>query len=353
MRKYVLWITGSVLLGLAVWYFLKPSVYDIQVPEKPAVAELLNREYISPGAEHAYHLPAGTWDSFTHTDGLAIVRVNKQERLLTLKVNPGALPLQMLSIWQHGTAYRQVFETRATQQKDSASFIPYHGKMRFYSPGDSARYTGVFKENHEEQSIMLRLEKPRPARIIALWNNYAISGFTDGDGIKIRIPRSASAQAQSLIRVWVCDSSECSQLCEIPLKNGHVALNATGDDEHARMLWQNLKDLIRNTSDIPFSPAWETRFNTWTATLMNNAELVPVLLYGDQRGYTINNQCHALLCNYFGKKVVFLFNDSKKLVRISVPMKGELKQAMGGSHFNLVKNRLEVTLMQESMEILY
>ena len=354
MKKYLLWITASLIAGLAVWYFLKPSVYDIRVPEKPAVAKLLNREYLKPGKETRYTLPAGNWDSFSVTEGLQIIRQDLPARNLTLLMKPGALPLQMLSIWKEGTAYRQVFQSSSGLPTDSVPGLsPYHGALRFYSPVDSTKYTGVFKENHEEQSIMLRLEKPRPARIIALWNNYAISGYTDGEGIKIRIPRSAAGQNQSLIRVWVCDSTDCGQLCEIPLQNGHVALRSTGDDDHARMLLKNLKELIRHTSDIPYSPAWETRFNQWTSLLMNNSELVPVLLYGDQRGYRVNEQCHALLCSYFGKKVVFLFNDGKKLVRVSIPMKGELKQAMGGSHFNLAKNRLEVSLMPETMEILY
>lgn len=349
MKKYLWILVALALATLLIWKFLKPDIYEIKTDEKPVIGEMLYGELLADSG--IYKVPASEWDSITCSDGLSMKNINTKE--LLVKRKQYALPLELISMWKNGIAYKQLFKSPEYINKGKSVIAPDYGKLMFPLVSDTSKYIGVFKENFDENSVTLRLEKKHPKRIVSMWENYAINGFTDGENIKLNIPSNAAVKDRSLIRVWVCDEHNNSSVCEIPLQDGHVINKMDLVTSHDKMLRNTLFSRIRNASDIALDPVWEVRTEQWINLMLKDAALVPVLLYGDYRGIEINKDCVAMVSSYFGNKIIFIFNSGQTLVRTSIPMKGELKQAMGGSNFNLVKNRLEVTMKPKSIEIIY
>lgn len=349
MKKYIWLFLALALSFLLIWKFLKPSVYNIETPEKPAIGEMLYAEPLAADTG-VYDYPSVAWDSIVLSEGLQKISQSAGHLKYLRKTN--SLPAELISLWKDGIAYKQVLLSPVAVIGDKkASVIDYDGIL-FPDVNDTNKLVGVFKENYDENSINLKLEKKQPRRIIALWENYAISGFTDGEGIKLQIPAAAATKENSLIRVWVCDEKNRSAVCEIPLKKGRVINTMTINTDHDKLLKKALFARLRHASDLIIDPVWEVKTTQWIDLLLKDAGVLPVLLYGDFRGIRLDEHCTAMVSNYFGKKVVFIFNEGKKLIRTSIPLKGELKEAMGGSTFNIKNNRLEVNMMPGTVEIL-
>ena len=212
------------LLILAVWAiltYLKPKVYDIALPAVNACTTP-TPETILSGEQFLALLPAYVkkWDSITLSEGLSREDLDDQSNFAFKK---NALPLQLIKYWKSGFAYNEVIGHRSTFPDDTCCLegSDYVSALGFWDNNQ----LGIYKESYEEQVVLLRLEKKKPLKIVALWENFAIQGVTNGELIKIKIPKCANDFENCLIRVWCADSNQVSPVCEIPLVNGHVAVH--------------------------------------------------------------------------------------------------------------------------------
>lgn len=370
-KKYI-WIPVCIVLGYLIWYYLKLRIYDIRVPENPAVTVLWNAGWatqsgineVKIGEENAGFLRLES-DSIIWPEGLnKPVKDSENAGYFTFKWPEHLLKLQVVKVWKNGFCYAKVLRWMPANTTDTV--LPWDGNYDVFLRKDNinskTRYPEIYKENFEENKIVLTLEKPNPVKIVALWENYLISGETDGKSVKITVPRIAAKYNNSLIRVWVCDSSDVSRTCEIPLHKGIVQTRISPESlgQHGKYNLGALEKLIDvfagfelypnpNPADEPMNKP----IRYFLATLMKDETLIPVLAYGDVRGLRISDEVSVMVKNYFGTKVIFAFNSGKKEAAVTIPLKGEFKHSARGLQFNQKGAATEFHVPPGSWEILY
>lgn len=363
LRKYI-WLPIAIMLGLGIWYFLKAKVYDIKVPEKPLTYKLWEQVWVLPGSGTAnfwgkIDFLSVEYDSITWPKGLELLkRMNhysdhKIEYNL-LKWPEGTLPLQVAKVWKNGFPYYCVLSVPDLVANDT--IYPWGNIPITYlqdkNIANGEKLCEIYKENFDENKIVLTLEKPDPVKIVALWENYAITGETDGKTIKIIVPRIATKYQYSLIRVWACDSAHVSRPCEIPLHYGIIPNKMEGAIPREQLRQERLVGGILDFSDFKANGDNFLELYTKIGSFLKD-EYEPILTYGDLRALVLQNGARIAMLSYFGKKIVFVFNNSDQKSEISFPFKGDLKHSANGTVFKLKGSNLMLTLPAKSYEILY
>jgi hypothetical protein len=365
MKRYAKygWILAISLLGYVGWYLLKIRVYDIKIPEQAAINRIWENAWVyGRGIEQASLKSKDAdflllkWDSITWPAGVKIVpQPHAETPDYLLQFSATTLPLQIIKLWKSGYAYSKVLLYAAPIADDTS--VPWEWQRELYlrvdNPEDKAGFLELYKENFDENSIFLTLEKPNPVKIIALWENYIIAGETDGKTIKITIPRCAAKFNESLIRVWACDSHTVSRCCEIPihfgivsntLKRSYATLNAP---EQTRL--NVFKSLPQFHCLIQLNKDFDAAINQ----LLCKENYAPVLLHGDLRGLRLGDSTFAYISSYFGRKIVGIFNSAKTRQQLKIPLKGDLKNSIRGTIFKQKGSKLEIDMEPQSWEIIY
>ncbi len=356
MYKKFLWIPISLVLGLIIWYFLKINIYDIKVPETPAVNTLWepaqamvkekNVAILNTGEDDFLQLKS---DSISWPVGLGLKQVVvSQNRQYELNWADDALPLQMAKVWINGFAYAKVL--RLNRYADSAenSYLTIHHLI------EKNRKPGLYKENFDENKIVLTLEKPNPIKIIALWENYIIKGETDGKSIKITVPRAATKVQESVVRVWVCDEKDASSTCVIPLHFGIIPTKLKAEEKGN--IGNGINRFINAVTK--YSGFWDdSTFQGLIHSKLNkilaDESIVPVVAYGDIRVLQVNKNVVVIMGNYFGKKIVIMCNKNAQATPVKIPFKGELKKCFEGLNFNQKGAILQATIPGNSHAVFY
>lgn len=336
------------LLAWVIFRYLKPSVYDIKVPE-----QIFENNRMEPLAFQSAEVlrftnGLGKWDSISLSSGLEMSRVEGNQILITAKGN--MLPLQWIGYWKNGFKYTQIAAKRRSFPDDTCCLYGsgYLSDIGFWDdPGQ-----GVFKENFDGQEIILRLEKKQPKNILALWENFVITGETNGELIKIKVPASANNFKTSMIRVWCCDDTKASPVCEIPLLNGVIperfsqvsSLKPDGILEPFNIILSTglgLNDSIRRAA---ITGAMEE--------VVADQKLALSLGFGDVRcmqagGYDL------VIYNYFGRKLLVILNRENIEKTLEIPVKGDFKHSANGSVFKSKGGKISLKIPAMGFEILY
>lgn len=338
--KKTLPIVIVALLGWLIWKYLKPQIYNIEIPETFAQNELFEEAF-----EFTYHNYKHTFDSITVSDGLELTEVAAVAKIHFKDKNPH--PLQTASYWKNGYRYMQVFTRRSIWADDTCCSAGGNvlSALGFYEK----EAVGIFQQNYEGSEIVLQLEKKKPEKIIALWENFAISGETDGEQVKIKIPKCAVKFKTSMIRVWCSDGVTVSPVCEIPLANGQVPTRFTQV--------ASLRDDARFGALQPmFWELADSQMSDWVMAALSDVcednELKLAVAFGDLRAMQ-NGDYTAVVSNYFGKKVVVVFNTSNAEKNIQLPVKGDLKHSYSNRPFRYKGNRINLVLPARSYEIIW
>jgi len=339
------WKTALPILavGIAAWaiyVFVKPSVYDIKVPEKRATEiTFTESKGIAIGKREA-----AQWDSVTYSNGVAVETLDSSS---SYSIKKAAIPLQYIAFWKDGFAYYQVLtfhgdwpdDTCCSAGGDVLANIGYYDQVQ----------SGIFQENYEGSEVLLRLEQKKPVKIIALWNNFPIQGETDGEQIKIQIPACATKERTSILRVWCAYTDHVSPVCEIPLVKGLVA------SRYSQV--SSLRPEARFNAIKPMCDVLVDSLNSSgiVAALMDvseNAELKMAISFGDLR-VKVEPTYTAIVFSYFGKKVVVIQNRLKANNAIALPLKGDLKHSYSGRAFTIKGGKILLTLPANGHEIIW
>lgn len=364
MYKKFLWIPISLVIGLVVWYVLKINIYDIKVPETPAVKTLWDAGEVNDWNRDTVDLKAGSedflkirYDSITWPQGISLYQPGAMstaplDETYELVWSRKALPLQLVKVWINGFAYAKVL--RRINSMDSLANADFDSYVTVYQPNDKSRKPGLYKENFDENKIVLTLEKPNPIKIIALWENYIIKGETDGKSIKITVPRAATKVQESVVRVWVCDEKDVSSTCTIPLHFGIIPTKLKAEEKgNVRNGINQFVKSLNNYSGFWDDSTFQGMIHSKLNKILADESMVPVVAYGDIRVLQVNNNVMAIMGNYFGKKIVLVFNNHDKPMAIKFPFKGELKKCYEGLNFNQKGATLQVTIPGNSHAVFY
>lgn len=358
-KKYI-WIPLIFIIGWLVWYFLKLSVYDIKVPEKPVVKGYMPEAVVwtSNGTGSCLlNSDLSQFDSVRWPKGFTATKDTGNR--FNCRFPAGSLPLQTLVCYKNGYSYYKVL--RLVPKPASDSFYnretDYGLFLRKQNPQKWVQYPEVYKDVFEENKIELTLEKPNPKRVIALWENYALSGETDGKKIKIKVPRVAFQQGASLIRVWVCDSVNSSRICEIPLMNGLVSMQETWSPKvqnHTSDQVAQYFGLIRLYSGMGAADEQvQLALQQKISALLAKPDMAVIAAYGDHRAMSLADSASALLSNYFGKKLLLICNQKTTAATVHVPVKGDLKHSVNGIAFTQKGSEISITLPAGGWELVY
>lgn len=340
LKKYWPVLAVAVAVWL-IWKFVKPTVYDIKVPEKLAISSIFEEAH---GEE--FHFPDSMfYDSVTISSGLKMSHTLHETEIQWSE--PESSPLQWIGRWKNGYRYTQVVVKRKAWSDDTCCSAggDWLSRVGFYEK----EAAGIFKDNYEGSEILLKLEKKKPEKIVALWENFTISGETDGEQIKIQVPKVATKYKTSLIRVWSSDGLIASPVCEIPLHGGQVATRFSQVSSlrpEARL--DILKPMIWELTDSIMSN-WVIAALT---DISQNTELKLVLAFGDLR-VEQNKEYTALVMSYFGKKVLVVINNSAIEKQVALPVKGDIKHNYSNNSFSFKGGKLLLPLKAKGFDILW
>jgi len=358
--KKLIWIPIFLLLGYGIWFVLKLRIYDIKVSAKPLTNEIWEAGWVRLKGNSTVQFPTQILgeksDSIGWPLGINIISKSDADTAnFTLSWPQNTLPLQVVKIWKDGFAYAKVLRYQIANTDDTvfAWDENYNLFLRMDNPNDKTRQSEIYKENFDENNIVLTLEKPNPIKIVALWENYLIKGETDGKVVKITVPRAATKIGKSLIRVWVCDSTSASRTCEIPLNYGIIQTKMKPiPKKHWSRESGNLS-LFYSVVNLNSGIGATQDFIAKMETLLQDENYVPVIVHGDMRGMHVQENVNAIVCSYFGKKIVCVFNANADYKNIVLPIKGDLKHSSNGNVFKQKGNNLLFALKGKSWEILY
>lgn len=330
-------------LGIAVWaiyVYVKPSVYDIKVPETAATNSLFSesRGFGVGESEKAQ------WDKITQSEGVA---EEKRDSQTVYSIKEGAIPLQWVAFWKNGFSYYQVLTKHNTWPDDTCCSAggDVLAQLGYYDEVQS----GIFQENYEGSELLLRLEQKKPVKIIALWNNFPIKGETDGEQIKIQIPAAATRERTSLIRVWCAYPDHVSPVCEIPLVKGLVAsrfsqVSSLRPEARFNAIKPLCDELMNDTQAAAVVAA--------LTDISENAELKMALAFGDLR-VKAEPTYLALVFSYFGKKVVVVQNRTQSSLNLALPLKGDLKHSYSQRPFTIKGGKVMLSLPADGYEVIW
>lgn len=324
-------------LAIAVWLivrYVRPEVYDIAVPADFSGASGYSQVIQADSAgQFVYSNPHP--DSITCSQGLLMEqKVGEKEPRAVFSQKKSCLPLEWIGVWTNGFMETIPVQTVLLEQKVGPA-------------------SGIFKENFEGSEIVLRLEQKKPRRIVALWENYAIKGETNGEIIKIQIPAAAAKLRYSLIRVWCCSETSMSPVCEIPLAGALVAtqfkqVSAIRSGKPTDEFQQWLTGHI-----VTDSVMTKNLRSGMEQVISSSSEAELCLAFGDRRFEAGAAGNHMAVCNYFGRKILVLLNTTNKAINLDLPVKGDFKNAVNNSNFNQKGSHLKLELPANMVEILY
>jgi hypothetical protein len=343
--KRTLWIFPILGLSWAIWKLGKPAIYDISAPEKLAIDNLFTSWHMQPN-DTAY-IKVGMmegkivhWDSITCSSGLIVDEKDQvHSHGIRTRVVKGALPLQTILLWKDGYSYTEVVTIgpeKGAQNEGKDSVFPLGIQL--------------FTQDFDERAITLGVENGKPYKIIALWENFALKGETNGKEIKVWLPASASKWGQTSIRVWCCDSFGASQVVQIPLFQGKVQTKiGSANAIHSSRAFS--AEVI-NSLNISGIGAQTEVFKSMDV-LSQNPTYLPILTYGNFRMQKLSNGVKMAITNYFGRKVLVIYNGSNAVEQISEKVKGDFKHTVSGHVFTLKGSRLLMQVSAQSVEVLY
>lgn len=333
MKKIWLRFLPVLALCLLAWLiikYLKPEVYDIELPEKIHVWS--HNVVIQDSAGRTFINTSG-FDSFSTSKGLAAKAVQENMSIKEVIRLPQSLPLEWVILWKGGFKYIEPLYANG------------HAIFNENKPG-------VFKENYDERKITLGLEKKMPMRILALWESFIIAGETNGELIKLQIPACATKFEFSEIRVWCCDSFNISTECKIPLYRGSVVSGNMGREiankETGILRFYNTLNIINAADSITRRRIIQSMYK-----LIENPDLNLCLTFGDERLNSQTETFGMLGYNYFGKKIICVWNKLSQPNNLRLPVKGDLKHTAGSTNFKQVGSEINIHLPPNGFEIIY
>ena len=331
-------------LAIAVWailIYVKPTVYNIPVPKQFFVTTLFQE---SDGFEIS-EPEAKKWDSITHSVGFQSKEL--PSGFVLYELNQSQFPLQWIGFWKDGFKYTQVLVRRTRVESDTTPNIGLEVLNKLGYHEDST--FGMFLENYEGSEIRLRLEKKKPAKIVALWENFAITGETDGEQIKLNIPAAATKMSPTLIRVWCAYPDLVSPVCEVPVVAGRVATRFSQVSSlRPDGRFTEIKPMLQNL----YGGELGNKITSALADLAENNELKLALAFGDIRIMKMDTY-GAVVFNYFGKKIFVVVNKKSEKNALALPFKGDLKHTYNNTVFTPKGGKIHMELPPNGFEILY
>lgn len=339
-------------LGISVYLiilFFKPGIYSIPVHKTPVKNVSLFPVYLYDTNDD--FVDTLDCDSVHLSEGLAYKEV-EGKRVISVKKD-AQTPLQYIQYWMGGIPlYRTVIVVSGSAENGMNAYAKYLQNLT-RKAGDTISLPGLVQDNFEENRIFLKLEKPNPIKILALWQNYAIKGETDGKKVKITVPREATLVEKSMVQVWVTDANHVSHVCRIPLKNGIVQTRQPELNKTEETMANLYTEIIQMPAmgELPF--AAQSVLASDMKFILSEPERITGLLYGDFRELNVTDSVRVMLFNYFGKKILFACNYSHQLKNIEFPLKGELRNRMRETAFTLKSGRMNIRLMPQTSEWFY